>query len=77
MRSVGVSSVSVVLYLLFVLAGTCLCLAGLSLVGYVLVWKGLDFPLNLRAGFALGAIGIGAICIALALYRTARRAFPD
>ncbi len=77
MRSVAVSSVSVVLYLLFVLAGTCLCLAGLALAGYFLLWRGLAFPLSLRVGIALGAIGAGAICIALALYSAARRALPD
>jgi hypothetical protein len=66
-----------VLYLLFVLAGTSLCFAGLALAGYFLVWKGLAFPLDLRAGIALAAIGIGALLIALALYNGARRAFPD
>lgn len=77
MRGVAISSVSLVLYLLFVLAGTSLCLAGLALAGYFLVWKGLAFPLDLRVGVALGAIGIGALLIALALYKGARRAFPD
>jgi hypothetical protein len=77
MRSVGITSVSLVLYLLFVLAGTSLCLAGLSVAGYFLVWKGLAFPLGLQAGVALGAIGVGAVLIALGLYKGARRAFPD
>jgi hypothetical protein len=77
LRSVGISSVSLLLYLLFVLAGTSLCLAGLALAGYFIVWKGLSFPLDLRAGIALAAIGLGALLLALALYNGARRAFPD
>jgi hypothetical protein len=77
MRSVGISTVSVLLYLLFVLAGTSLCLAGLSLVGYFVVWKGLGFPLDLASGIALAAIGLGAVILALGLYGGARRAFPD
>jgi hypothetical protein len=77
LRSVGISSVSVLLYLLFVLAGTSLCLAGLALVGYFVVWKGLAFALDLRAGIALAAIGAGAVLLALGLYSGARRAFPD
>lgn len=77
MRNVGISSVSLLLYLLFVLAGTSLCLAGLTFVGYLMVWKGLAFPLDLTVGLALAAIGIGTLLLAFGLYKGARRAFPD
>jgi cytosine/uracil/thiamine/allantoin permease len=67
--------VSALLYLMFAVAGAAALLSLVALSGYAVVWRGLDFPVSLRAAFGLLGVGAGLAAAAFALYHMARRMF--
>lgn len=73
MRSLGMAMVSALLYALFAIAGACAILSIVSLLGYVTVWRGLDFPLSGRVGLSLFGAGVTLAGIGYGIYRVARR----
>jgi hypothetical protein len=72
-RQVGAAAISVLVYLLLIGGATCVLLGMLVLLSNLLIWRGLDFPLDARRGFGLIAAGAALAAIGLLAWRYARR----
>lgn len=73
MQRAGVVSVSLLLYTIFIAGGTSLCLSALAFAGHYVIWRGLDFPVNLQTAIHLLEFALGAIVFGYVSYLVARR----
>jgi len=75
MQRLSIFSISLLLYAIFIFAGTCFCLGLLAFSGHMLIWRDLDFPINLRTVRDLLGYAAGATVLGYSLYLIARRLF--
>lgn len=75
LRALGIATATLVIHVLLVAGGTCVCLAALVLAGHFAIWRGLQFPVNLDIAAWLGAGAAAALVVGLGLNQLARRIF--
>jgi hypothetical protein len=70
---VGAAAISTLVHLLLIGGATCVLLGVFVLVSDLLIWRGLDFPLDAGRGLALLAAGVALAGIGILAWRLARR----